>query len=55
LLIYIKIFYFQLDIQKRANNLGLVGFPAAGAGKESKKGMDAISVQKIKNVTRRFV
>ena len=48
-------FYFQLDIQQKAGGGDLDGFPLKEVGENSKKGMDVISVEKIKNVTRRFV
>ena len=48
-------FYLQLDIRQRANGWGLDGFPLEEVGENSKKGMDVISVEKINNVTKRFV
>ena len=48
-------FYFQLDIRKRANGGGLNGFPLGEVGENFKKEMDVINVEKINNVTRRFV
>ena len=48
-------FYFQLNIQQRADGGSIDGFPVAKVGGESKKRMDVISVQGIKNVIRRFV